>query len=259
MSVVLNLLGGKEMVKHLVGAAIISVGLLGLGCFSAYYARSNLSLITVKGLSEKIVRSDIAEMSIKFSNKKFENLDELSKKRIADKEKVLNFLKDHGITDEEIVNFSMNTSDYTEETKGKSDLDTIISTKKNRYFKSSDTFYIKTKQLEKIDVLKSDIVKLLSDDVFVTYDYSYKLTNFIDVKLGMMREASANARRNAEVFVEPQGVEIDDVAYLNQGEITIRAEDESEDINSWQSKKDKSINKKLRLVVRAGFSKKSFW
>lgn len=247
------------MIKSLVGTSIILAVLLGLGGFSTYYALSNKTLVTVKGLSEKIVRSDIAEMSINFSNKKFENLEELSKKRLSDKEKVLSFLKDHGITDEEIVNFSMDTSDYTEETKGKSELGAIINTKKSRYFKSSDTFYIKTKQLEKIDILKSDIVKLLSDDVFVKYDYNYKLTNFIDVKLGMMREASANARRNAEVFVEPQGVEIEDVAYLNQGEITIRAEDESEDVSSWQSKKDKSINKKLRLVVRAGFSKKSLW
>lgn len=243
------------MIKRIIGTTIISIGLLGFGYLRTYYSQNTSNLVTVKGLAEKIVRSDLAEMSVKFSNKKFENLEDLYKKRMADKEKVLKFLKDHGVTNEEIVNFSMETSDYIEETENKLESG-IISTKKNRYFESNDEFSIKTKQLEKVNAVKADIMKLLSENVFVTYDYNYKLTNFIDIKLGMMKEASANARRNAEVFVEPQGLKIDDIVYLHQGEVTIRAEDESEDVSSWNSKKDKSINKKLRLVVRAGFSKK---
>lgn len=243
------------MIKRIVGTTIISIGLLGFGYLRTYYSQNTSNLVTVKGLAEKVVRSDLAEMSVKFSNKKFESLEDLYKKRMADKEKVLKFLKDHGVTNEEIVNFSMDTSDYTESSEEVSDSGTV-SKKKIRYFESNDEFSIKTKQLEKVNAVKVDVMKLLSENVFVTYDYNYKLTNFIDIKLGMMKEASANARKNAEVFVEPQGLEICDVVYLHQGEVTIRAEDESEDVDSWNSKKDKSINKKLRLVVRAGFSKK---
>ena len=243
------------MIKRIVGTTIISIGLLGFGYLRTYYSQNTSNLVTVKGLAEKVVRSDMAEMSVRFSNKKFENLEDLYRKRVSDKEKVLKFLKDHGITDEEIVNFSMDTSDYIEETEYKLESG-IISTKKNRYFKSNDEFSIKTKQLKKVNDVKADVMKLLSENVFVTYDYNYKLTNFIDIKLEMMKEASANARKNAEVFVEPQGLKICDVVYLHQGEVTIRAEDESEDVSSWDSKKNKSINKKLRLVVRAGFSKK---
>lgn len=249
-----------KLIKRVVGAAIIAVGLVGFGSGFGYlrtYYRENASnLITVKGLAEKIVRSDVAEVSIKFSNDKFENLEDLYKKRAADKEKVVSFLKAHNITDEEIINFSVDTYDYTEETKEKSDLGAVISTKKNRYFRSNDEFNIQTKQFEKVNALKFDIMNLLSENVFVTFDYKYKLANFIDIKLDLMKEASANARKNAEVFVEPQGLKIDDVVYLHQGEVTIRAEDENEDVSSWNSKRDKSINKKLRLVVRAGFSKK---
>ncbi|MCR4623050.1 MAG: SIMPL domain-containing protein [Alphaproteobacteria bacterium] len=243
------------MIKRIVGAAIISVGLVGFGYFRTYYLQKTTNFVTVKGLSEKIVRSDVAEMSLGFSNDKFENLEDLYKKRIADKEKVLKFIKDHGVADGEIVNFSMDTYDYTEETEDKLKSG-IISTKKKRYFRSKDEFSLKTKDLEKVDVVKADVMKLFSENVFVSFDYNYRLTNFIDIKLGMMKEASANARKNAEVFVEPQGLKIGDVVYLNQGEVTIRAEDESEDVDYWNSKKDKSINKKLRLVVRAGFTKK---
>lgn len=248
------------MIKRVIGATIIAVGLVGFGSgfgyLRTYYRENTSNLITVKGLAEKIVRSDIAEISVKFSNDKFKNLEDLYKKRAADREKVLAFLKEHGITDEEIINFSVDTYDYTEETRENTDSNTVISTRKDRYFRSSDEFNIQTKQFEKVDALKFDIMNLLSENVFVTFDYKYKLTNFIDIKLDLMKEASANARRNAEVFVEPQGLTIDDVMYLRQGEVTIRAEDENEDVSSWNSKRDKSVNKKLRLVVHAGFSKK---
>ena len=174
------------MIKRIVGTTIISIGLLGFGYLRTYYSQNTSNLVTVKGLAEKVVRSDMAEMSVRFSNKKFENLEDLYRKRVSDKEKVLKFLKDHGITDEEIVNFSMDTSDYIEETEDKLESG-IISTKKNRYFKSNDEFSIKTKQLKKVNDVKADVMKLLSENVFVTYDYNYKLTNFIDIKLEMMK------------------------------------------------------------------------
>lgn len=236
----------------LLGAAVIIA--LGLGSFGYLNSYSN-KLIEVKGLAEKIVRADIGDMSIDISNNGYENLEDLYKKRISDKEKVIAFLKQQGITDTEIVSFSMNTSNYTEENKTTS-ISGVTTTERKRLFGSNDTISIKTKELEKIGKIKADIVKLSAEGVLVTYYYSYKLTNFVNIKLEMMKEASANARKNAEAFVEPQGDTIQGVAYLKQGEVTITGEDEGENVNSWNSQESQSINKKLRLVVRAGFYKK---
>jgi hypothetical protein len=71
----------------------------------------------------------------------------------------------------------------------------------------------------------------------------------------MMREASENAKKNAEAFIAPYGQRINKVAYLRQGEITIRSADETESEESWNSKESTSLHKKLRLVIRAGFTK----
>lgn len=233
----------------LIFGCIIATGLASFGYVKSYDNR----LIEVKGLSEKTVKADIGDMSISISNSGYANLEDLYKKRISDKEKVIDFLKKQGITDDEIVNFSMNTSDYNEEDKTTS-ASGITTIDRKKFFRSDDTINIKTTQLEKINEIKSEIVKLSSEGVLLTYNYSYKLTNFINVKLEMMKEASQNARKNAEAFVEPQGVKIGKVAYLRQGEITIRAEDESENVSSWDSQESQSINKKLRLVIRAGFT-----
>lgn len=235
----------------LVFGCIIAVGLASFGYVKSYDNR----LVEVKGLSEKTVRADIGDISISVSNSGYTDLETLYKKRISDKEKVINFLKKQGITDDEIVNFSMNTSDYNEEDKTTSAAG-ITTIDRKKLFRSDDTINIKTTQLEKIGKIKSEIIKLSSEGVLLTYNYSYKLTNFINVKLEMMKEASENARKNAEAFIEPQKAEIGEVVYLRQGEITIRAEDESENVSSWDSQESQSINKKLRLVIRAGFTSK---
>ncbi len=235
----------------LIFGCIVATGLASFG----YLKHSDDRLVEVKGLSEKTVRADIGDMSISISNSSYANLEDLYKKRVSDKEKVINFLKNQGITDDEIVNFAMNTSDYNEEDKTTS-ASGITTVDRKKFFRSDDTISIRTSQLEKIGKIKSEIVKLSSEGVLLTYNYSYKLTNFINVKLEMMKEASQNALENAKAFVEPQGVNIGRVAYLRQGEITIRAEDESENVSSWDSQESQSANKKLRLVIRAGFTSK---
>jgi hypothetical protein len=141
------------------------------------------------------------------------------------------------------------------EEEDKSSLSDLITVKKRKYFKADDKLCVHTSDFDKIDKIKGDIIKLSSDGVFVTCKYAYQLTNFADIKMQMMREASENARKNAEAFIEPHNQSIGKVAYLKQGEITIRAENEAEDTNQWDTKEKTSIYKKLRLVVRAGFLK----
>lgn len=236
----------------LIASGIIATGLASLG----YLKTLDNRIIEVKGLSEKTVRADVGEISITFSNNNYSNLEELYQKRMADKEKVMNFLKEEGVTDDEIVNYSMDTSDYSEVNKSASS-DGTIKTDRQVFFRSHDTLSVKTSQLEKIAKIKMDISQLSAAGILLTYKFSYNLTNFIRIKLEMMKEASENALENAKKFVEPyDDLDIGDVMYLRQGEVTIRADDENESVSGWDSRESKSINKKIRLVVRAGYSQK---
>lgn len=239
-------------------AAILASGTIAVGLASLGYLKQyNNKTIEVKGLSEKTVKADIGEISITFSNSNYSNLEELYKKRIEDKEKIVNFLKDHAVTDEEIVNYSTSTSDYEEVNKSTS-ADGLTKMDRQILFRANDVITVKTTQLEKIEKIKSEIYKLSAEGILLTYKFAYNLTHFIEVKLEMMKEASENALNNAKKFIEPyDNLEIGDVIYLKQGEVTIRAEDENEAVNYWDSQESKSINKKLRLVVRAGYSQKA--
>lgn len=239
-------------IGSILASGVIAVGLASLGYVKMYDNR----LIEVKGLSEKTVRADIGEISITFSNSNFSNLEELYKKRTADKEKVMSFLKTQGVTDDELVNYSMETNDYEEMTKSSSS-NGILKMDRQILFRSRDTVTVKTTQLEKIEKIRTDIAKLSAEGILLTYKFAYHLTHFIEVKMEMMKEASENALNNAKKFIEPyKGLELGDVVYLKQGEVTIRAEDENEAVSSWDSQESKSINKKLRLVVRAGYTQK---
>jgi hypothetical protein len=237
---------------YLLGSVIIACGLAGFGYFSSKNMTESSRLIEVRGLSEKVVKADVGSVFITISNENA-NLEELCKKRASDKEKVIGFLKSCGATSEEIVDSSMDTTEREEEDKTTSG--GVTTTKKRKYYKSDDRLTVQTKDLEKINKIKEEIVKLSSEGILATYSYSYNLANFLDIKEQMMKEASENAKKSAEAFVEPYGQKVGEVVYLRQGEITIRAENEAEDVNRWNSVEEKSVNKKLRLVVRAGFSK----
>ncbi|MDR0555962.1 MAG: SIMPL domain-containing protein [Holosporaceae bacterium] len=235
-------------------AVVIACGLVGFGFFSFKSFRDYGELVEVKGLSEKVVRADVGDVCIVISDRN-SSLEELYKKRTLDKDKVIAFLKGVGVTGEEIVNCSMNTTEecWNDEMKKAGYSETAA--KKQRYFKSEDKINVRTKDLDKVNKIKEELVKLSSEGTFITYSYSYQLTNFSDIKIEMMRDASENAKKNAEAFIVPHNQKIGKVVYLRQGEITIRAESEDEDTNRWESCEKTSINKKLRLIVRAGFLK----
>lgn len=200
-------------------------------------------MIEVKGLSERVVKADIGEIFIKIENQN-PNLKELYTKRTEDKKKTLDFLKKFGIADKDIVSINSDTEERTIHYEKK---------KEERYFTGSDIIYIKTKNIEQIDKLKSEIVNLCTENILISCSYCYKFTDFQSIKLDMIDEASRNARESAVSSIKPYNKNITDVSYITQGEVSIRAENEFEDVSSWESREKTSINKRIRLIVRAGF------
>ncbi len=225
---------------------ILSIGIIGGACFISNNIKSNSELIEVKGLSEKIVKSDIGEITIRISNKN-KNIEELYEKIVSDKKKILNFLKENGALDSEIISGSLNvyeTENYNLDPKDR-----------KKYFETNDSIQVFSKDIEKVLKIKSKLIDLMHQKVLISYTYSFKLTNFSEIKMDMMKEASEKAKESAEAFIAPHGKKVGNVAYLRQGEITIKAANEENESNSYGNN-DTSINKKLRLVVRAGFYKK---
>lgn len=68
----------------------------------------------------------------------------------------------------------------------------------------------------------------------------------------MIKEAAENAWNSAEESIKPYNQRLTDAAYIRQGEMTVEAEDSSR--YSYYGETE-SLNKKIRLIVRAGFHK----
>ena len=231
-------------------AICIAGGLLGFGKFSFPYLSPNRDLIEVKGLSEKIIDSDIAEIKITIRNTS-SDMEFLYKKKKEDKQKVLAYLKDAGF-ENDIYKSDFSTYDYDDNIyeNGK-----II--RKEKVYTASDEIFLKTTKFDQIENLKSKLSEFCVAKIALSYDCIYRLTDFKSLKLLMLNEAAKNARDSANAFLSDQRSSITGLAYLKQGEITINSDTQSASSSNspWESEKEEkaSFRKKVRLVVRAGF------
>lgn len=232
--------------EKVICAGLIAAGIVGAAFLCSKHMGQSDNLIVVKGLSEKIVRSDIGEIVVTIRNQN-EKIPELYKKQTADRKRVMEILKQQNIAESEIVDSSSDIS-MVERENSKKQL--------TRYFNAEDTIIVSTKDLDKIEKLKAGLMTLPLEGIYVTYTYQYKLTNFPNIKLEMMKEAGENTLQNARAFVSSiNGCSVGPVAYLRQGEIEITAVTDSASTSYWSSSEKTSIYKKLRLVVRAGYNK----
>ncbi len=230
-------------------ALCVTIGMLGFGYFSFPSLHSKIDLIEVKGLSEKIVDSDIAEIRISISNNN-KDFNTVYNQKEKEKEKIINCLKqlnfESDIYKSDFSLYEKNDKIYED---GK-----IVRTEK--IFYSTNDIFLRTTQFDKIDALKAELSKLGAEGIFVSFDCIYKLTDFKSLRLEMLNEASKSAQESANAFVKNYNEKVTKLVYLKQGEITISSDCESADSSdSWNLQKEEkqSKKKKVRLVVRAGF------
>lgn len=239
---------------------IFSGGLVALLILGYYYfvseCRSNRCYVHVQGLAERIVKSDYAEFCISSENRS-KDINETYEAVVYAKENIIKLLKLHGIKDSEIVNQSTWINEHVE----------YIEYHKNekvkeRYFDCSASVSVKTTDIEKVVLIQSKMIDLIKLGICVKYSYQYKLSNFTDLKIELLREAGESVKRSAEALLAPFGHKLGKLASISQGQVKLTAADDMDNNNYCHdnsSKKDitnNSIYKKLRLVVHAGFTRK---
>lgn len=227
------------LIGSVLGAVILACSFLYFGGCSVSKYFSEKNLIEVQGLSERIVRADIATVKVEVTNM-LSDLVALGKKQAEDRAKVLEFLKQQGVANDEIVDIS-------------SDVHEVYSAGNEGKLKAITGIHIKTKDFNKIDTIKANITNLSSEGLLISLSCKYKITNFQELKLSMMEEASQNARKSADSAVKPYGRQVTDLAHFAQGAVSITSDDASA-TDSYDY--ENSVNKKVRLVVRAGFRHK---
>lgn len=181
-----------------------------------YFSAGNFSTqgkyVEVKGLSEKIVKADVAIWSMNFEVKS-NDIDSLYAQIDKNTKAVKSFLTQKGFEESEInvapVNIYQDT--YT-----------------GSLFRYNSTTQLSV-YTKKVDLVKSasrDTLSLVKQGVtFNQNSIEFQFSDINSVKPEMLAEAIKNAKTSAEQFAEESGAKVGDISRGNQGVFDITDKD----------------------------------
>ena len=220
---------------------IVAGGIALGGFFPGYYyykTRFDMRTVTVKGLAEKDVKSDLGVWNIRFQSA--DNNLSIAKNNIETQEKTIrSFLKKSGFSDSEIIIQGLSMQDaYADAYR---DRNTIAA----RYTLTQTL----TVRSEKVDLIAStypQIGDLVSNGVSLSgygNGVSYLFTGLNEIKPAMLKQATQNAREAANEFAQNSQSKVGQIRFANQGIFSILPREDIPD----QSEREQ-IDKKVRVV-----------
>jgi hypothetical protein len=228
--------------------AVIVGGLTGLGLTGAgalvgrglEMARTGDRAVTVRGLSEREVKADLAVLPLRFTA----TGDELSAAQAkidADTAVVRRFLQGQGYAPAEITIGRFNVTDRAAEQYSSQNYTTR--------FIVSQTVTVRTNTVERAQATTRRLNELVRQGV-VLQDYSpaFIFTKLNTVRPAMIKEATASARTGAVQFARDSGSELGPIKSATQGSFEILARDES-----GEEGEAASLWKKVRVVTTVSY------
>lgn len=174
-------------------------------------------IVSVRGLAEKEVDADLAVWNLGFSVGD-NSLDSLQKSILSKTETVKNYLKNHGLDDED---FTVQPAAITDNS-----LNSYMDQSKIRYnFIGNQTILIRSSKVSSVKSAYADSFDLVSDGITVSRDYdrniSYEFTKLNEIKPEMIAEATKNARLAAEQFAHDSNSNVGKIKKATQGLFSI--------------------------------------
>ena len=216
--------------KTLLPSIAIVAGLALLGFFVSKGLTSIANqeqYVTVKGLAEREVLANKVVWPLPYkcvSNDMQQLYDEIEKNRNI----VLTFLKDGGITDEEIVISAPAVTDRLAQSY-------IPENIKFRY-QAEAVITVISPQVEKVIELMGKQIELMKDGVIISDEYSYQTqfeyTALNDIKPAMVEEATRNARAVAQKFAEDSDCKLGNIKQATQGQFSITSDETTPQIKN---------------------------
>jgi hypothetical protein len=226
----------------LLAASIAAAGIY-IGCSIQKFRTRDLT-VTVKGLSEKVVKSDLAIWTLTYRNGGNE-LSKLEQKTAEDKKLVFAFLKEKGFAPEEIEEGSVSIVDKSSREWGEMEKNTA-----NR-FVLTGSVVLRTQKVELVRQNYAKIVDLIRSGVVISGDPSYHFTKFLDLKQQMLSEASQNAVQAAHDLISPTNAQLKGIRTAQQGTFIVHAKDVyGDEMGNEQG----SVEKRIRVVNTVTFN-----
>ncbi len=226
---------------YFIPALCVALGLAVGGFFPGYYyyrTKMDFRTVTVKGLAEKDVKADLALWNIRFQTAGNDIIQE--KKNIEQHAKtVIEFLKDAGFTDDEIMVQGLTTQDaYADSYRDKSTI--------SARYTLGENIIVRSLNVDLVQKTAPNIGNLVSKGVtFNSYGngVAYIFTGLNAIKPEMLKEATQNAKRAADEFAANSNSKVGKIKNANQGVFSITAREAVPD----QMERDQ-INKTVRVV-----------
>lgn len=208
--------------------------------------------VTVRGVSEKDVKADLAVWPIRV-RVAGNDLAEANKSADEARKKVLSFLTDSGIKPEDVASQNQRVEDRQAKDfdQGKAAFRYVV----------EYTILVRTTEVDKVQQISQMTDKLASADVVLSsqgnWDRSgpqFMFTQLNAIKPDMMASATKSAREVATQFADDSGSTVKSIRRANQGLFSINDRDRttgSEGNGGGSGTSD--INKKVRVVVTVDY------
>lgn len=247
-------------IRERMGSPYVLAGLaVGLGlCIAGFGIASGIKslqsanrVVTVRGLNEREVKANLGiwPITLKVADN---NVAAAQTALEAQKQTVLTFLKEHGITDSEISIIGQRITDKLANEYGNN-------SGGFRYILQA-TVQVRTANVEALEKASSNAGSLLKDGVTLASDGcssgpEYSFTKLNEIKPEMLREATANAREAAQQFANDSGSALGGIRRATQGYFSITARDTVEENSSGgYGCTPSSIDKRVRVVTTVEYS-----
>ncbi|MBO7239931.1 MAG: SIMPL domain-containing protein [Bacteroidaceae bacterium] len=183
--------------------------------------------VTVKGLAECEVLANKVVWPLPYkcvSNDMQKLYSEIEK----NKNIVLSYLKDGGITDSEIVISAPAVTDRLAQS--------YVPDNIQFRYQAEAVITVISPQVEKVIELMGKQIELMKDGVIISNEYNYQTqfeyTALNDIKPEMVEEATRNARAVAQKFAEDSDCELGNIRQATQGQFSISSDETTPQIKN---------------------------
>lgn len=235
-----------------VAGSLVAIGLIvggwALGSQIKATRRSD-RYVTVKGLVERKVRSDLAIWPLSYKDAG-DDLPSLSTKTEADRKVILDFVRSQGIQDPEIEQGQIRVVDTQAQEYGGGNR------APHRYI-VEQAITVRTTRVDAVAAAAQKTMLLLQKGIVLNADrgigVTYKFTGLNSIKPDMITEATRNARAAADRFAADSGSQVGSIRQANQGVFSILAADEAATPNEYGGSGDNSLMKTVRVVTSVDY------
>ncbi len=238
----MKLASSPHLPTVLVGAGVLALGaavgggLIGRGLVNA---QTGDRAVTVRGLSERIVKADLAVLALRF----VEAGDDLAATQAevdGDLATVRAFLARQGFAAAEVELGQLGVTDRYAQEYQSGDV--------QARYRVAQTVVVRTPNVDRVQTASRALDQLVRGGVTLQ-DYngpSFLFTKLNDVRAPMIAEATASARTGARQFAADSGARLGPIKSANQGSFEIRGRDEVGDEGS-------QVFKKVRVVTTVSY------